>query len=329
MIVEELLPEREPEVAWPGYWRMSGVGGCQKALLAYARGEGVYALPRSNQYWLAANEGIVHENDMLLRLQQKGYSLRDTSLTKQAEVKLTDWRGVDWPLVGHPDGLIAMHGAWWLLELKSKDRFMYDRYKKGLVKDVFPVEYAQVQCYMAATSTDNCLYICKNRGTGQLYEEIIRFDPQWLDAFLLEHFGPVVDAYQNGTSIDNLACHSDPHVRRWCPMENVCSGKLPMADVAVVSSVTPSLDAQQAIAQWREAKEMADEAKRLDEEARNTIREFMVQNGMKKASIDGVPVTIYVTETESIDRKKVRELLPEEVWPEVFSKTSGERMRVG
>ncbi len=291
---------------WPGYWRISKYGGCLRASLAEAAGEAMLS-----GKIIPAEEGRLHEADLVRRLRQAGHRLLWTGPDQQ-EVKLI-WAGTDWNVIGHPDGLIDMSGQWYLLELKSKDREMFQRLLKyRYVKDAFPVEYAQVQGYMAAVQAmghdvTNCLYIAKQRGNGQLYEEIIRFDPYWLDRYLYDDFSRVIAGYQAGASPSSLPCHSDGHVRRWCSYRYACEGPKPAivkneADAQAAGFQDQWLDLAPAIERWRDIKRAVDELESEDKEIRGQVESFMRRNKLTSVVVHGVNATIVRKENHTLDK---------------------------
>jgi hypothetical protein len=252
-----------------------------------------------------------------------GHKLFDTG-ENQIEVTMR-WAGDDWPLIGHPDGFIIPKDMddKYLLELKSKGPYIYNRFKKyPTVLEAFPIEYAQVQCYMAATGMKSCIYIAKDRGSGMMHEEIIRFDPEWMDGFMADHFGPVVDAYGNGDSIETLSCHPDDYARRWCPLRNFCSGQ----DDVAATEAPPKIE--ESLLAYRQAKAMADDAKTMLDEAKSELSRFLIDSGKKKISLNGVTVQMVEGTRSSIDTQRLEEIVPEEVIKQVTKKTSYEYLKV-
>lgn len=324
MIVEELYQTNTIRT-FNGNWPMSSVGGCQKALLNYARPSAPTSL---TAYAITAEEGHLHEADIVSRLQQVGYPVKWTGKDQKLVTMVTD--ETVWPLEGHPDGLVEMMGLWNLLEVKSKDGEHWRRFKKhGPVQVSFKREYAQVQSYLMspevlAEGVNACLYIAKNRSSGKLYEEIIRADNRWYHDFLMTHFVPVIDAYNNNDPLDALPCSSDEYTREWCPLRYYCSGAAPK-DVPTVSAP----DLSEAIAKEHRAREMKAEAETLSEEARTAIKNFLIKNGLKKAVVDGVPITIYPASKSWVNLDDMKELVPDEVLKPYIKSSSWEGLRVG
>jgi hypothetical protein len=326
MIAEDLYPELETKPQpWPGYWRMSGLGNCQSALLAEA-----YGMVHSSES-IAATDGKMHEIDMIRRLRALGHHV-DWCEPDQIEIKLF-FQNQEWPVRGHPDGrIITTDDIKYLLELKSKG-YTFDRFKKfTTVREAFPSEFPQVQLYMSSVpeALNACLYISKSTLGRPPHEEIIRYDPYWLEQFLASHFAPVMDAHKKGDPPHTLSCHENEYVRRWCPLANVC--KQDMKHDLLPGS-TPNIDDEQdlldAVVMWRQAKELADRAGEDIDKARDVFKKYLVQTQQQKVIIDGIPVQVILSKRENVDKEAVKRLIPEEMWGEVFSIKPIESLRVG
>ena len=55
----------------------------------------------------------------------------------------------------------------------------------------------------------------------------------------------------------------------------------------------------------------------------------MMQTQQKKVIIDGVLVQTIIQHRTKTDTKRIKELIPEEMWPEVFLPQDVEQMRIG
>ena len=321
MIIEDLLAKEEGSTPFPGHWRMSGYGGCQREQLAWAQSR---PLTRGTNQG-AAYEGSVHEVDLVVRLREAGYVVTD-ALHDQVELTLR-WGGDDWPLIGHPDGKIEVAGAKMRLELKSKGLARFKKLQKDGVEKAYPVEFAQVMAYMAAEGLAQCLYICKNRDNGKLYEEIIPFDTGWFDTFLDEHFAPIVVGYERDDEPETLPCHTDASVRQWCAYRYMCEAE--EVTPVVHESDLPEVEAVHADMQrWAEIveahREMGEEITLIKKRA----KEFMIKNGTKKAVIAGVALSLSSFERSSLDRDALEELVPEEIITKATKSVPVEQLRL-
>jgi hypothetical protein len=316
MIIEDLQIQGR-EDPFPGQWRMSGFGGCPREQLAFAQGR---LLTRGTNQG-AAREGSLHELDLIKRLQAAGYEVVDC-LDDQPELQLR-WGGDDWPLIGHPDGKIKVANDWMRLEIKSKGLARFKKLQKLGVQIAYPVEYAQVHAYMAAEGLAQCIYICKNRDTGKLYEEIIPFDAGWFDAFLDQHFAPVVMGYTNGDDPMSLPCHSDESVRQWCGYRYACEDTTEVAeDLPDVTEITDDLE------RWSEISEVASDLDAEIAAIKKKVKGFMIKNGTKKAVIAGVSMSLSSFPRTSLDREVLAEMVPEEVLAQAMKTVDVEQLRL-
>lgn len=342
MIIEDLELVYDDQSSFPDEkWRISGYGGCLRASLALARGK-----PIMKGYMGAAMEGRLHEADLLARMEAKGYRLKWHG-KDQKEVHI--WHGgEEWPLVGHPDGLIQMMSLdedshttpWYLLELKSKDTHVFPRLAKyGSVKEAFPTEYAQVQGYMGsvevqAEGVTACMYICKCRGNGKLYEEVIRYDPEWLANYLESEFGQVISGYRLGNiEPEDLPCHESDYVRRWCGNRYACEGE----GREVVTEETAKsrglmaewTEIAESVQSWQEAHNAIKELETQEETARKEIASFMTRNGMKSALIHDVQATMVKSSRSSLSKDVLLELgVPEEIIKQATATKETEYLRL-
>jgi hypothetical protein len=325
MIIEELYETNQVRT-FNGCWGISQLGGCQRALLAYAR-PSLAPVSLGGQWAIAADEGRLHEADVVSRLRQRGYAVIHAGADQRTVTCVTD--ETTWPLEGHPDGHVDIP-PWYLLEVKSKNDEYFRRFKKlGPVKQSFFKEYVQVQGYLfspevTADGITSCLYIAKNRSSGKLYEEIIRGDPKWFHDFLLIHFSPVLEAYQHEDPLESLPCSTDDYARQWCPLRFWCSG-------AIEKSVPAVSDAglAEAVEKAQRAKQLEQESEALKQEANTAIKNFLIKNGMKKATVDGVPVQIVGSTRKSLKIEEVAEIVPEEEMKKLVHSTSYEYVKVG
>lgn len=300
---------------------MSSVGGCDRANLGVARG----LIPFSGGFSLPAREGSLHEYDLVTRLRDKGYVIIN-ALDDQKPVACGEWKETGAPLlVGHPDGQIFIDdGRPYLLEIKSKDLGRYAWLSKGDVQKMFPTEYVQVQLYMTATGLDNCLYICKNRTSGKLYEEIIRHDDKFLDRFLAERLNPVIKAVENPEiPISDFSCHEHPDVRKWCPLGYMCD------EGALDPVVKDEPELIEAIQQWRRVKELTEEADTLNASLRKKLKKYLTDVAEKKVFIDGVPVQIVQGTRTGWNKPYLEEVLTDEEMREARTATPFEQLRIG
>lgn len=309
MIVEDLLPEREESV-FPGYWRISAAGDCPKALLARARGE---LPPRAPA--LVTEEGRLHENDIIQRLLDKGYKVID----RQREVSVS-LQGTEWPLVGHIDGIIHLppDDLPYLLEIKSKNA---DRFSKVLRKgpEHFYRDYLQIQLYMVATGLERCLYICKNRDSGKLFDSIIRLDIDFVIDYLYNIFAPVVSAYTQGTELEQT-CSSNPEIRRYCPF--ACSSQKTNLEPL---PYTPEVDST--VREYFEASELISTGEALMKKVRERFTDWLIKSGHREALAGPLKVSLVRSSRRQIDNEFVREL-PEEIRERLFCKTEYEYVRI-
>jgi len=298
---------------------MSSAGVCQRALLAQAQG----LIPYDDGDSRPAAEGGLHEMDTIRRLEARGYEWRWIR-PQQQEVHLGEH------LVGHPDGLVHVPGAgWYLFEHKFKNH-TYGRYKKARsLKEAFPVEYAQVQLYLGsdevrAEGVSACIYVIKTPD-GRFDEEIIRRDDAWLEGFLANHLQPVIDAHRAGVQVMDMPCHEDEYTRRWCPLRFVCNAK-GNEDIEPPPA-TPDLI--ELATRAKRAREMMAEADDILAEVRPALKRHLIDLGKKRIVVNGLPIQIVTGERVTIDKEKIRELVPEELIDSVLKKISYEQLRIG
>jgi len=102
-------------------------------------------------------EGLLHERDMLERLQGLG-------VYGAAPRLVAEW---DERLQGRPDGELWVDGKVWLLEIKSVTMTRFEEVKRR--KEALQRDYEQVQLYMLHGDYTETMVIYKARQTGELW----------------------------------------------------------------------------------------------------------------------------------------------------------------
>ena len=95
-----------------------------------------------------------------------------TGLIRQVGVTLTDQQkevAIN-GILGHIDGIVAVGGKKYLLEVKSMSSYSFDKFDKG---EIDPSYIYQVNAYMYALGLDECIFIGLNKDSGVLGEMVI------------------------------------------------------------------------------------------------------------------------------------------------------------
>jgi hypothetical protein len=332
MIIEQLEQDTQRRVTkfnFEGYWHSSAIGGCQREQLLWSLG--VQGLPISLEGGQIMEEGHLHELGVVSRMRDSGLVVLD-ALDDQKE-HLVSAFGSQWPLVCHPDGRMPMGGADYTLEIKS---MMWGSWKRlrdadisNPVADAFPRHYAQCHIGMAAQGTSSCLYLAKNRADGSLREEIIRFDEAYWEWLILKHLAPVVTAYTFGSDPNVLPCHSDQSVRNTCAYRHLCKEDGNHVYYPVAGLEVDDDDMKEVIEEYVKVRAAEDDIVARKENLRYRIKNFMIQNGIKKGVVGDTPVQIIQGSRKSVDYKELQGVLGDEEFNRVVRRTQYEQLRIG
>lgn len=97
--------------------------------------------------------------------------------------KLNEWKVTDAQrrieigvIRGNIDGILESNGTKYVLEVKSSAQKYFSKLSKSNVKEAFLSHYIQVQIYMKALDIKKAIYLCVNKNTDEIYQEIIDLD---------------------------------------------------------------------------------------------------------------------------------------------------------
>lgn len=146
-------------------YRASGLGGCIKAQVAAQLG--FRALDTEKKMENMAREGALHEGAVLRRLEEEGYEVQD----RQREVWLEVLPSVQ--ILGHLDATTYDKDNNYIIEVKSMAPDLFREYKeKSWAMPGFMQKYLwQVSCYMHAMPGYVCMFVVKNRSSGEMRVE--------------------------------------------------------------------------------------------------------------------------------------------------------------
>ena len=77
---------------------------------------------------------------------------------------------------GNIDGIVLVSGNKYLLEIKTSAQKYFVKLPKVGVKEAFIKHYIQMQIYMHLLGLKKAIYICVNKNTDEIYEEVLDFD---------------------------------------------------------------------------------------------------------------------------------------------------------
>ena len=326
MIIEDIAfkPEPAPSNEWNGIFRMSSIGGCDRAL--HVQQSTIPALGGGGS--AAAQEGFLHEMDVVMRLKAKGYDLKHV-LEDQETVTL-NYGGQEWPnIIGHPDGMISggslPEDVWYVLEIKSMGAFVWPRLKDP-IQVGFPTYYAQAQFYLHS-KPDNVaavIWVAKNRSSGELRELVIRRDPQYMDQRLAA-VSAAIEHHRNGDPYQSMECSSSDYVRRYCPYRYMCEGGF--KDEAPKQMIT-DLAMREAAQTWRVGKAEKDAGEIKIKEARAVLTAALEADEIKKGMLDGLYCNLIDTGRTTYDTKLLLAEVSEETAKKARKESKWTELRI-
>ena len=147
------------------------------------------------------------ESEVVYWLKQAGYMVEGT------QTAFNDHNGL---FCGHCDGII--HGVTsraHILEVKSCNDRKFAAFKQSGVKAVYPVYYAQCQCYMGYAGLDRALMVIQNKNTSEIYTERLYFSKDDFQAFR-DRAASIISANDiPGPINDAFEC-------KWCNHRIIC-----------------------------------------------------------------------------------------------------------
>ncbi len=324
MIIEDIafVPEPSASNEWNGIFRMSSIGGCDRAL--HIQQSTIPALGGGGS--AAAQEGHLHEMDVVMRLKAKGYDLKHV-LEDQETVTLTYPVLQNWPnIVGHPDGMISggslPEGVWYVLEIKSMGAFVWPRLKDP-IQVAFPVYYAQAQFYLHSKPSEVAavIWVAKNRSSGELRELVIRRDPQYMDERLAA-VSAALEHHKNNDPYTSMDCSESDYVRKYCPYRYMCEqGFQDDAPAQVISS----LAMREAAQNWRVGKAEKDAGEIKIKEARKTLEAALKGEEITKGMLEGLLCQLVDTTKTTFDVDILEGYLPQDIVDEAMEKARKEK----
>ncbi len=325
MIIEDIsfVPEASQSNEWNGIFRMSSIGGCDRAL--HIQQSTVPALGGGGS--AAAQEGHLHEMDVVMRLKAKGYELKYV-LDDQETVTLT-YAGQEWPnIIGHPDGMISggslPKDVWYVLEIKSMGAFVWPRLKDP-IQVAFPVYYGQAQFYLHSKPDDYVaavIWVAKNRSSGELRELVIRRDPQYMDERLAA-VSAALEHHKNKDPYTSMECSSSDYVRKYCPYRYMC--ETGFEDENIPKQVITDLAMREAAQGWRVGKAEKDSGELKIKESRKTLEAALRGEEITKGMLDGLLCQLVDTTKTSYDTDTLFSFIPHQVIDEAREKAGKEK----
>lgn len=256
-------------------YRMSSAGSCPKRLGLQRLGVEV---ERSVALETAAEEGNLHEQAVKAKLRAEGWKVYDEQLELIVEQPT-------FKLIGHIDGKVASQiGEIALLEVKSMSDGQFMKWKRQGF-DAFPSYLAQLVCYLSVTGLSNCLYAVKNRNSGYLDKRLINRSADVplgsLDSIIVK-LTHVEDLAQQGKCAEAVYDYDSAECK-WCEYKYRC---IPIYE----PSLQDSQKLTEAVATYREGKQLAEESDKLIETAKWVFKEHTEASGQKKWSFGGIAV---------------------------------------
>ena len=323
MLIEALAELEEVQAqVWDGRFHVSDISyASPRRLLYIARN-----VPVRRPYRPVLREGLLHEDDIIARLRANGcnVTLRNIELKDD-----------NWPIVGHIDGLVQVNGLWYPLETKSVNFRWFQDLKKKYCQEAFPEYWNQIQLYLSFGSslqkaadgplTDTAFLIAKNRDTGQLFEQMIPYDPSVQEHLLHDIVAPALHAYEHGLdySAVECGCQAVPRIQKYCPYRFFCEeGKVenlePVEDVRL----------KECAGMWTEAKALEERAEELKGQAKISFEQHLRVNDLNKFLVEGYTVQMIQTTRESANIKLLREKLGREEAQKFIKSSQTEYVRV-
>lgn len=77
---------------------------------------------------------------------------------------------------GHMDGLIAINGVDYILDIKTANDASFNRFVKHGLRSWSESYHDQLQAYMGMTGFKHAILLCLNKNTGEMHEETVNFN---------------------------------------------------------------------------------------------------------------------------------------------------------
>lgn len=85
---------------------------------------------------------------------------------------------------GNIDGIAVNNGIKYLLEIKTSAQRYFSKLLKSGVKEAFIKHYIQIQIYMMLLGLKKTIYLCVNKNTDEIYEEIVELDESQANMYI-------------------------------------------------------------------------------------------------------------------------------------------------
>ena len=300
--------------AFKGVWTASQLR-CERYCYLIARGiEGDFVESAVQE------EGRLHEDDVIAKLQVKGIIVTDRQVTLTHPVL---------PLAGHPDGRVVLpdgissailtSGIKYLLDVKSMDRSFYWKAIKNFIGE-FPHLYRQLQTYSLMSEDHESVYVpIKNRASGEVHELVLDPDEEEWDK--IEDMINILTAAVKDPKFDYRFLHCPPADSisgKYCPYRKVgmCEHQTNIPDVTEAQVV-------QALSDYEEGKTLERIGGERKKDAKGIPVAYLKKHDVKKMKIGGrMPTLTEEDGRRSCDFERLRELSPK-IYDEVIKKGAG------
>jgi len=286
-------------------YRISSVGNCARALSAdrIEVSQDITSPP-----WLITSEieGTRQESWIKEDLRNQSWTIEEGGLCLQCKEEFKDERfGIHVELdlgfarlLGHMDGRATNYemipGVKFILEVKTRSQYEFDRWKKGGFPE-FPENEAQITCYMEADKNNNVFYVVKNRSNGYIEKNFLKKQPIAFQSIinkleLVESYvakGELAPAVFNELSIQCKRCNR----------KGIC-----IPEVREFNAV-PSDMLMKATEEYRKGKLMEEQGKQLQDDAKAILMEQSKASGQKKYNFNQLVIN-HISVKESVTYPK-------------------------
>lgn len=219
---EKLAQTREQTVR--AYLGMSQIGAsCDRALWYQYRGYTPKAA--DGRIYAIFDLGDAVEN-LLISYLRLSYPVKDKDENGK-QFHFSHWNN---QFQGNCDGVITINGKDRILECKSANDARFKAIKEKGIREIYPVYYCQVQCYMGFSGLDRALFAIMNKNNSDIYTEKIYFNFDDFSA-LVQRAYTIINA---NTPPERLSAGPDGAVCKYCQYRLHCW----YPDMAIIKTKT-------------------------------------------------------------------------------------------
>lgn len=305
---------RKPRLPKERHWP-SDAGKCIRALVYQWRGE--VAKQPDGRLFFIFNDGELHHKALLEQLERAGIAIH------MKEAPLRD-PGLN--ISGKMDALIKMDGHYYVLEIKSINRYGFEEVKRDGPKEEHIIQlqlylYYVQNLFKIETKCGIILYKCKD--TSRFADFLIDYNENMVQDF----FGKL-------KVIENhLACHTLPDRPyestswqcRYCEYHDICWMSAPASEkiVEITEEALTNL-----IGELIWVKEQRREYEQKEEILTEEVKKMMEQKHIDKGTIESYLIELKETKMRRLDQKALIEGLGEEQLKPYYRETIARRLNI-